>query len=170
MHNIRDYNTYTYTIPSRAWESIESLSNDDSNSSKIHHYKNVFHFLKVFVIISSALKCQMQVNFPGIEFLGTEAKLWKRKKFFCAVFKSSIKIMDCDGISLCSHALTAKWNEMNKEVCCMCRVVILLVKRTLICIASLKSSLLLLPSLQKLPDVSNMGHHRSHELLYDLLS
>ena len=52
----------------------------------------------------------------------------------------------------------------------MCRVVVLHVKRTLICIAFLKSSLLLLPSLQKLPDVSNMGHHPSHELLYDLLS
>ena len=53
----------------------------------------------------------------------------------------------------------------------MCRVVVLLVQRTLkICIAFLKSSLLLLPSLQKLPDVSNMGHHHSHELLYDLLS
>lgn len=54
----------------------------------------------------------------------------------------------------------------------MCRVVVLLVKRTLICIAFLKSSLLLLPSLQKLLDVSNMGHHRSHKLLrvYDLLS
>ena len=54
----------------------------------------------------------------------------------------------------------------------MCRVVVLLVKCTLICIAFLKSSLLLLPSLQKLLDVSNMGHHRSHKLLhvYDLLS
>ena len=69
--------------------------------------------------------------------------------------------MHCEGISLCSHALTA--SEMNREVCCMCRVVVLLVKRTLICIAFFKS-------LQKLPDVSNMGHHRSHELLYDLLS
>ena len=48
----------------------------------------------------------------------------------------------------------------------MCRVVVLLVQRTLICIAFLKSSL------QKLLDVSNMGHHRSHKLLhvYDLLS
>ena len=52
----------------------------------------------------------------------------------------------------------------------MCRVVVLHFKHTLICIAFLKSSLLLLPSLQKLPDVSNMGHHPSHELLYDLLS
>lgn len=110
----------------------------------------------------------MQVNLPGIKFLGTEAKLQKRKKICCAVFKPSIKILHCEGISLCSHALTA--SEMNKEVCCICRVVVLLVKRTLICIAFLKSSLLLLPSLQKLPDVSNMGHHRSHELLYDLLS
>ena len=29
----------------------------------------------------------------------------------CAVFKSSIKIMHCEGISHCSHALTA--NEMK---------------------------------------------------------
>ena len=53
----------------------------------------------------------MQVNFPGIEFLGTKAKLRKREKFYCVVFKSSIKIMYCEGISHCSHALTA--NEMK---------------------------------------------------------
>ena len=52
----------------------------------------------------------------------------------------------------------------------MCRVVVLHIKRTLICIAFLKSSLLLLPSLQKILDVSNMDHHPSQELLYDLLS
>ena len=57
---------------------------------QIHHYKNVFHFFKVFEIISSALKCQMQVNLPGIKFLGTEAKLQKREKFCCEVFKPSI--------------------------------------------------------------------------------
>ena len=59
---------------------------------------------------------------------------------------------------------------MNKKVCCSAEFVDLLVKPTLICNVFLTSSLPLLPSLQKLPYVSNMGHHHSPELLYDLLT
>lgn len=42
-------------------------------------------------IISTQMKCQMKVNLPGIEFLGTEPKLRIRKKIHCGVFTFSIK-------------------------------------------------------------------------------
>ena len=41
-------------------------------------------------IVSTQMKCQMKVNLPGIEFLGTEPKLRIRKKIHCGVFTSSI--------------------------------------------------------------------------------
>ena len=42
-------------------------------------------------IVSTQMKCQMKVNLPGIEFLGTEPKLRLRKKIHFDVFTSSIK-------------------------------------------------------------------------------
>lgn len=53
LHNIRDYNTYTYTIPSWAWELIESLSNDDSDSNKyitIKMFSTFSKFLWLFQV------------------------------------------------------------------------------------------------------------------------
>ena len=78
LHNIRDYNTYPYTIPS--WELIESLSNDDSDCSKYITIKKAFAFFQSFCDYSKSFERSQVVNFPGNKFLGTKAKLRREKK------------------------------------------------------------------------------------------
>ena len=87
LHNIRDYNTYTYTIPSWAWELIESLSNDDSDSSKyitIKTFSTFSKFLWLFQVPWN-VKCKL---------ISLELNSWvpkpsyKREKNFVVQFLS----------------------------------------------------------------------------------
>ena len=72
-----------------AW--LGSFSNNDSDRRESVTIKKSSG-LKCAAIISVCLKCQMQVNFSGIEFLATELTFRGRKKKFCLdMFTSSIK-------------------------------------------------------------------------------
>ena len=72
-----------------AW--LGSFSNNDRNRRESVTIKKSSG-LKSAAIISVCLKCQMQVNFSGIEFLATELKFrGRKKKIRPDVFASSIK-------------------------------------------------------------------------------
>lgn len=48
-------------------------------------YQKVERFSKFFAIISTPLKCQVQVNFPEMEFLETEPNFTSTKEKFVEV-------------------------------------------------------------------------------------
>ena len=79
------------TISSYITASLGSFSNNDGDRRESVTIKKSSG-LKSVAIISICLKCQMQVNFSGIEFLATERKFrGRKKKFRPDKFMSSIK-------------------------------------------------------------------------------
>ena len=73
---------------------------------------------------STRLTFRMQVNLPGIEFLGTKPKLRKRKRNSskCAYVPRIIHKTSREGISRCTRAVTSK--KCTKKVRCTYRVVV----------------------------------------------
>ena len=90
-------------------KTIGSLCKDDSDGSENVNIKKFSVFSKFFAIISTRLKCQMQVNFPEMEFFETEPNFTSTKETLsrCVyVLHKSAR----EGISSCSG------KEMNKKV------------------------------------------------------
>ena len=97
-----------------------------------------------------------QVNFPGIEFLGTEPTFRKRKKkLSCCIYV--LRETSLEGISRCSRAVTVK--KCTKKCSARTELLFCLCKP----IAFLTSSLPLSSSLLKLPI-------NSKKLYYKLLN
>ena len=67
------------------------ISIDDGDGSENVTFKMNLRFLNIVAFIAIRWKCQMQVNFPGVDFLGTPLSLERERTIRRRLFTSSIK-------------------------------------------------------------------------------
>ena len=108
----------------RFLESKWSFSIDDGDDRENVTFKINSRFVKLCRFYANSLKCQMQANFPGVDFLGTALKFRNRKKrirrrFFTSFGKRAI--------SRHFHVEVMQWWQRNvlKKAWCTCKVVVL---------------------------------------------
>ena len=94
----------------RFLESKWSFSIDDGDDRENVTFKINSRFVKLCRFYANSLKCQMQANFPGVDFLGTALKFRNRKKrirrrFFTSFGKRAI--------SRHFHVEVMQWGQRN---------------------------------------------------------
>ena len=129
---------------------IGSFSIDDGDGSENVTFRMNSRFLNFVAFIPICRKCLMQLNFPGVDNLGTALKFRKREKrssWLVYALHKKVKL----GIFTSQSCRDGK--EMYNKARCTCKVVVLLNKPI-----ALTPSLPSPYSLLKLPDNYNCKH------------